>query len=56
MIIMAVLGGVIVVVLACAGWRDYRRQRRSGRLTVAEGFIRQRETDRQRISDISRDA
>ena len=56
MIVMAVIGGVIVVGLAGAGWRDYWRRRRSGRLTVAEGFTRQREIDRQRIIDISRDA
>jgi hypothetical protein len=56
MIIMAVIGGVIAVGLSGAGWRDYRRRRRSGRLTVAEGFIGRREIDRQRISYISRDA
>jgi len=56
MIVGAVIGGVIAVGLAWAGWHDYRRRRRSGRLTVAEGFIKQREIDRQGISDISRDA
>jgi hypothetical protein len=40
MIVIAVIGGVIVVGLAWAGWHDFRRRRRSGRLTVAEGFIR----------------
>jgi hypothetical protein len=50
-IVMAVIGGVIVAGLACAGLDDYRRRRRGARLSVAEGFKRQREIDRQRIGD-----
>lgn len=55
-IVVAVIGGVVVAGLAWAGWHDFRRRRREGRLSVAEGFTRQREIDRQNISDISRDA
>jgi hypothetical protein len=50
MIAGAVIGGVIVVGLAWAGLQDYRR-RRGGRPSVAEAFSRQRDTDRQRISE-----
>lgn len=51
MIIMAVIGGVIVVVLAWAGLHDYRQRRRGTRLSVTGAFSRQREIDRQKISD-----
>jgi hypothetical protein len=51
MIIMAVIGAAIVVGLAWAGWHDYQRRRRSGRPSVAESFQRQREIDRQSISE-----
>jgi hypothetical protein len=45
------IGGVIVVGLAWAGLQDYRRRRRSGRPSVADAFKRQRESDRQKITD-----
>jgi len=47
-IVMAVIGGVIVVGLAWAGLHDYRRRGRGARASVAEKFNRQVEIDRQR--------
>jgi hypothetical protein len=40
-IIMAVLGGVVIVVLAYAGWYNYRRRGTSARPSVAENVRRQ---------------
>ena len=51
MIIMAVTGGVIVAGLAWAGWHDYRQRRRGARVSVTGAFSRQREIDRQKISE-----
>ena len=51
MIMMAVTGGVIVVVLAWAGLHDYQRRRKSGRPSVAENFSRQKEIDSQKITE-----
>ena len=49
MIIMAVIGGVIVVVFAWAWWHDYRRRGRGTRPSVAENFRRQSEIDQERL-------
>jgi hypothetical protein len=54
MIIMAVSAGVIVVVLAWAGWYDYRRRRRGARSSVAENARRQAAFSRQRAIDGSK--
>jgi hypothetical protein len=51
MIVMAVSAGVIAAGLAWAGVHDYRRRRRGAGLSVAEGFNRQREIDRQSVSE-----
>jgi hypothetical protein len=51
MIIMAMIGGVIVVVFAWAGWHDYQQRRRGARASVTGAFIRQREIDRKKISE-----
>jgi hypothetical protein len=44
MIIMAVIGGVIVMVLAWAGWHDYRNWRRGRRVSpsIAQAIRRHR--------------
>jgi hypothetical protein len=59
MIIMAVLGGVIVVVLACTGWYGYRRRGRGARPSVAvnvrklEALRTRRPIDEARVRDAS---
>ena len=45
MIIMAVIGGVIVVVFAWAGWHDYRRRGRRTSPSVGEAVRRQQAVD-----------
>ena len=54
MIIMAVLGGAIVVVLAWAGWYDYRRRGRGTRPSVAENVRRKEAFKRQKAIDGTR--
>jgi hypothetical protein len=51
MIVMTVIGGVIVVGLAWAGWHDYRRRGTGAGTSVTEKLRRQREIDRQWIGD-----
>jgi hypothetical protein len=51
MIVMAVIAGVIAAGLGWAGAHDYRRRRSGAGLSVAEGFKRQREIDRQGVSE-----
>lgn len=51
MIAMTVIGGVIVVGLAWAGWDDYRRRRRGTKHSVTAAFKKQAEADRQRLSE-----
>lgn len=51
MIVMEVIGGLIVVALAWAGWRGYRRRGSAAGPSVAEKFRGQREIDRQRIAE-----
>ncbi len=50
MIVMAVIGGIIVVASGWAGWHEHRRRGRGARPSVAEKFRRQQEIDRERIS------
>jgi hypothetical protein len=57
MIIMAVIGGVIVVVLAWAGWHDYRNRRRGRRVnpSIAKAVRRHKALDGTRIGDAGPD-
>jgi hypothetical protein len=49
MIIMAVIGGVIVVVLAWAGWYGYRRRGKGTSPSVEENLRRQKALDGKRL-------
>lgn len=51
MIVMAVIGGVIVVCLAGAGWYDYRRRGRGVSPSIEEKLRRQKAIDGERLRD-----
>ena len=51
MIVMAVIGGVVVIVLAWAGWRDYRRRGRGASPSIEKNLRRQQAIDGRRLGD-----
>ena len=57
MIIMAVIGGVVVALLAWAGWHDYRNRRRGRRTSpsVEKAVRRQQAIDGARLGDTGPD-
>jgi hypothetical protein len=55
MIVMAVIGGVIVVGLAWAGWYDHRRRGRGVNPSVEENLRRQQAIDGSKLGNAGPD-